>query len=98
MTSVAQPSRREYFSGLITGAAVCVAAFSMMGQGYSKPGEGQRPQTPATGSNPPVAIERDEYFVTPGNDANSTARLWRKSAGKNTLDFLGEFQPTKTSR
>ncbi|MBN8644663.1 MAG: hypothetical protein J0L61_05410 [Planctomycetes bacterium] len=98
MSNATQPSRREYLYGLITGAAVSVAAFSMMGQGYSKPNEDKRPATPATGASSPAVVERDEFYVTPGNDANSTARLWRKPAGRNSLEFLGEFQPTKTSR
>lgn len=97
-TTTQNRDTRSYLMGTITGAAIAVAAFSMMGQGYSKPAD--RPAQGPGGAPVPQAapIAADEYFVTPGNDSNTTARLWRRPAGKNMLEYVSEFQPVKTGR
>lgn len=96
----AYPTRAPYLMGIVTGAALALAAFTMMGQGYSRPADGKAPAGAAP-STPPAApampIEVDEYFTTSGNGANTTARLWRRPAGKTTLEFLGEFQSSMRS-
>jgi hypothetical protein len=103
-TNNASSARTPYFMGIVTGASVALAAFTMMGQGYSRPNEPKTavPTTaPSTAQPMPVAQampDRDEFFVTPGNNANSTARLWRRPAGSTTLEFLGEHQPNLKGR
>lgn len=87
------PTRAPYFMGILTGASLALAAFTMMGQGYSRPSDPKSPAAPgAAPAAPAMPIEADEYFATSGNGANTTARLWRRPAGKTTLEFLGEFQ------
>ncbi|MFM9957789.1 MAG: hypothetical protein ACKVZJ_06915 [Phycisphaerales bacterium] len=81
-----------YGMGVLTGAALALAAFTMMGQGYTRPNDG-KPAGPA--GSPPAAVapvEVDEFFVTNGNAANTTARLWKRPAGKTNLEYIGEFQ------
>lgn len=85
---------RSYIMGLLTGVSVAVAAAAMMGQGYSKPS--QPAAAPKEQTAPPAAAPRepDEYFVTSGNDANTTARLWRRPGGRSALEYVGEYQST----
>lgn len=83
-----------YGMGVLTGAALALAAFTMMGQGYSRPNDA-KPAAPGTGTPgqmPALPIEVDEFYVTNGNQANTTARLWKRPAGKATLEYIGEFQ------
>jgi hypothetical protein len=101
-TNNASPSARTpYFMGIVTGASVALAAFTMMGQGYSRPNEPKTGAPATTPAAPQAAAgmpEKDEYFVTAGNSASTTARLWRRPAGSTTLEFLGEHQPTSKGR
>ncbi len=99
---MAPRSSHPYLLGLITGASLAVAAFSMMGQGYSKPGTGGSPAGPATKEPSPTApapaVEADTYFVTAGNASNTTARLWKRPGGKSTLEYMGEYQSAGKSQ
>lgn len=101
-TNNTSPSARTpYFMGIITGASVALAAFTMMGQGYSRPNEPRTGTPAATPTAPQAAVvipEKDEFFVTAGNNANSTARMWRRPAGTTTLEYLGEHQPNARGR
>lgn len=101
MPSAATNSRdsRGYVMGLITGTSLAVAAFCMMGQGYSKPGAGGTPAAPAAKEpSPAPAVEADTYFVTAGNASNTTARLWKRPGGKSTLEYMGEYQSAGKSQ
>lgn len=90
-------NRTPYFMGIVTGASVALAAFTMMGQGYSRTND---PKAPASGpaGAAPMPVEVDEYFVTAGNSANTTARLWKRPAGRSSLDYIGEYQSAGKGR
>ncbi len=82
-----------YAMGVLTGAALALAGFTMMGQGYSRPTD-PKPAGPAATPSAPAAapLEADEYFVTAGNQSNTSARMWKRPAGRSTLEYVGEFQ------
>lgn len=39
-----------------------------------------------------------DFFVTPGDDTGSTARLWRRPQDRETLEFVGQFASTQRGR
>lgn len=92
-STTVRTSRTPYFMGIVTGASLALAAFTMMGQGYSRPNDPKAPAgTAPAGGAPAAAVETDTFFATAGNTANTSARLWKKPAGRNTLEYIGEFQ------
>ncbi len=92
-STMVRTSRTPYLMGIVTGASLALAAFTMMGQGYSRPNDAKAPAgaTPAPAAAAAPA-EMDVFFATAGNTANTSARLWKKPAGLNTLEYIGEFQ------
>lgn len=77
-----QPSNRRFILGMLSGVALAAGAALMLGMN----------------NQPQQNAPEFEYYVTQGDQAGTTARLWRRNVERENLEFVGMFQATQRGR
>ncbi len=77
-----QRPNRSFTTGLLAGLVIAAGGALMLGMNNQQQ----------------KAAPEFDYYVTPGDQSNNTARLWRRHIERETLEFVGNFQPTTRGR